>query len=195
MKSKPKKINKIFGIGLNKTATHSLCKGLRILNFKSLHYWSPKHKKLIAKIMLDNKVNGRVPFHGLDEYDAYTDFFIESTTNIYQELDEAYPGSRFILTVRELDSWLSSREKHVLANRNNPDYKGAWLTIDKRGWTEQWRSHNHNVKEYFKNRPGDLLMIDICKGEGWDKLCPFLNVPIPDDPFPHENLRAHTPPS
>lgn len=183
-------MTKIFGIGLNKTATYSLSKALNLLGFNSLHYRSPKHKKLIAKIMIDNKANGRRPLHGLDRYDAFTDFFTQSTTGIYTVLDEAYPDSQFILTVRDLDSWLSSRENHVIANQNNPDYEGGWLTIDKDAWIDEWHNHNRKVKEYFKNRARDLLVIHICKGEGWSQLCPFLGVPIPPDrPFPHQNLR------
>ena len=36
------------------------------------------------------------------------------------------------------------------------------------------------VREYFKVRPHDLLIIDVAAGEGWEKLCPFLEQPIPD---------------
>ena len=34
-----------------------------------------------------------------------------------------------------------------------------------------------------------LLVFDVA--EGWEPLCRFLDVPVPDDvPFPHHNLRA-----
>ena len=45
----------------------------------------------------------------------------------------------------------------------------------------------NDIKEYFKDRPGDLLVMNICEGEGWEKLCPFLGVPIPNEPFPNVN--------
>ncbi|HEX8335676.1 MAG TPA: sulfotransferase [Pyrinomonadaceae bacterium] len=32
-----------------------------------------------------------------------------------------------------------------------------------------------------------LLVMDITAGDGWEVLCPFLGVEIPDRPFPHEN--------
>ena len=41
--------------------------------------------------------------------------------------------------------------------------------------------------EYFKSRKHDLLVIDFTKGDKWEKLCDFLNVPIPDVKFPHYN--------
>ena len=31
-------------------------------------------------------------------------------------LDRQYPGSKFILTVRDLDDWLDSRRRHVETN-------------------------------------------------------------------------------
>ena len=46
--------------------------------------------------------------------------------------------------------------------------------------------HNEAVKEYFKDRPDDLLVLDVCAGDGWEKLCPFLEKAVPDKPFPHK---------
>jgi hypothetical protein len=45
--------------------------------------------------------------------------------------------------------------------------------------------HIKNVIEYFKDRPEDLLILNIFEGDGWDKLCDFLSIPVPDVPFPH----------
>jgi hypothetical protein len=33
-----------------------------------------------------------------------------------------------------------------------------------------------------------LLVMDICAGEGWEKLCPFLGVPTPDSAFPRSHM-------
>ena len=46
-------------------------------------------------------------------------------------------------------------------------------------WTDQ-------VK---KNVPEDKLLVFDCK-EGWDPLCKFLDVPVPNQPFPWENDTA-----
>jgi hypothetical protein len=45
-------------------------------------------------------------------------------------------------------------------------------------------THQRNVLWYFQDRPSDLLMFDLCGGDGWEKLCSFLGKPIPDQPFP-----------
>ena len=44
--------------------------------------------------------------------------------------------------------------------------------------------HYQSVIHYFKDRPNDLLVLDICNGDGWEKLCPFVNKPFVDFPFP-----------
>ena len=61
-------------------------------------------------------------------------------------------------------------------------------------------SYNYNPFEkkasdargYFsKNRPNDLLVMNICDGEGWEVLCPFLNKPIPNVIFPKKNVTIY----
>ncbi|XP_039273060.2 uncharacterized protein LOC120347220 isoform X1 [Styela clava] len=46
-----------------------------------------------------------------------------------------------------------------------------------------YRSHNAYV---IQNAPSEKLLILKC-AEGWEPLCEFLGVPIPDKPFPHVN--------
>ena len=46
--------------------------------------------------------------------------------------------------------------------------------------------HNAEVIEYFKGRDNFIIM-DVCAGDTWDKLCPFLGVPQPKMEFPHGN--------
>ncbi len=36
-----------------------------------------------------------------------------------------------------------------------------------------------------------LLVLDICAGEGYEQLCPFLNRSLIDEPFPHRNARRN----
>ena len=50
-----------------------------------------------------------------------------------------------------------------------------------------YHAHLKNVREYFEGRPEDLLVMEICGGEGWEKLCPFFQCEVPDVGFPHEH--------
>ncbi len=48
--------------------------------------------------------------------------------------------------------------------------------------------HSQEVKEYFKDRTEDLLVMEV--GEGaWEALCNFLGKDKPSIPFPHRNSR------
>lgn len=49
---------------------------------------------------------------------------------------------------------------------------------------ERYRRHNREVMDYFKDRPSDLLVMDMDDGAGWPELCGFLGVPVPAEPYP-----------
>jgi len=52
--------------------------------------------------------------------------------------------------------------------------------------TEHFRRHTDAVKAAIS--PERLLIYEV--GEGWDRLCKFLGVPVPAEPYPSENSRA-----
>jgi hypothetical protein len=54
-------------------------------------------------------------------------------------------------------------------------------------FTDAYFRHINTVQNYFAKRTHDLLILDIPAGDGWEKLCPFLEHPFPDIPFPHTN--------
>ena len=54
-------------------------------------------------------------------------------------------------------------------------------------YIKRYERHNREVLEYFSDRPGDLLVMDIPADAGWEKLCAFLGHDVPDKPFPHAN--------
>lgn len=174
--------NKVFNIGLNKTGTKSLSVALRGLGFKTVHF--KYRERRLVDIIRSNYRSGKMLLSGMEQFDAFSDFAGEY---FFKELDRQYPGSRFILTIREVDDWLESRERHVLRNRGNPRYQYVFREVNK----EQWRLHMDRTlrltRAFFKNRPRDLLIMNIPGGEGWEKLCPFLDVQAPEGPFPFEN--------
>lgn len=36
-----------------------------------------------------------------------------------------------------------------------------------------------------------ILVFDVFSGDGWEKLCNFLDRPIPNRPFPHKNIGCY----
>jgi hypothetical protein len=58
--------------------------------------------------------------------------------------------------------------------------------LEKDLFIEKYLMHNASIRDYFSNRD-NLLIMNLAEGEGWEKLCSFLGLPIPDKPFPHAN--------
>ncbi|MGH6811745.1 MAG: sulfotransferase [Methylocella sp.] len=117
----------------------------------------------------------------------------------YKYLDYKFPGSKFVLTLRELPAWLPSAKYIADANPvRSRDQDMAILrrmtiygsvSFDAEKFTAAFHRHHADVRRYFAHRPDDLLEMSIAQGEGWEKLCPFLGLPMPSVPFPHLNWR------
>lgn len=177
---------KIFCIGLNKTGTRSLHDALTELGFRSLHWGGPEVRRTIERA----RSEGRPLVEDLDEYDAYSD--IERISENFDLIDCQYPGSRFILTTRDLGQWLESRRQHVEANQARTAqgaYDGNFLTVDTDAWCDEYVTHHARVLDHFAGRD-DLLVMRIADGDGYDKLCAFLGVAVPDRPFPTHGVRS-----
>jgi len=173
---------KVFCIGLNKTATSSLNEALGALGFRTLHWGGPKVRDAIDRAIDEDRplldfVEG--------DYDVFSD--IQVLSDNFDLLDHFYPGSKFILNTRDFDQWLDSRRRHVernIADKELGRYDGQFLEVDLRGWRRQFHKHHRRVLHFFASRPDDLLVIDVTAGDGYDLLCPFLGVAVPDTPFP-----------
>lgn len=170
---------KIFGIGLSKTGTSSLHAALEILGYRSIHF--------------------PISMEEIDRHKAASDI---SVAYRFEKLDKLYPGSKFILTIRDLNQWLQSCEHHFgrkvnlgelpaklreflmtqrLLNYGTTSYEPVLFQ-------EAYQRHMQHVENYFAHRPQDLLIMNISSGEGWERLCPFLERSIPDQAFPQENV-------
>jgi hypothetical protein len=167
---------KVFGLGVCKTGTTSLHHALEKLGFRSVHY--PVKPELLQ---------GR--FDCFEDFDAYGD---SPVVAYYPEIDLAYPGSKFILTVREVDAWLGSMKRLLDLERTLKPFAWHMLSVvygvhqfHEARLRRVYERHVREVQAYFSARPDDLLVLNITSGEGWEKLCPFLERPLPRAPFPH----------
>ncbi|MEM9007011.1 MAG: sulfotransferase family protein [Cyanobacteria bacterium P01_F01_bin.86] len=164
-----------WDIGLPRTGTTTFCKAVELLGY--------------------TKVNHNPRFEHLQDLQAAAD---AGCVQYYKYLDFKYPNSKFILALRDIDSWLASAEfiytkypatdKDIAIVRRMHIYES--VTFDREKFRDAYYRHHEDVRRYFKNRPHDLLEINIIGGEGWEKLCPFLEIPIPEVDFPHTNKRT-----
>jgi hypothetical protein len=171
---------KIFCIGFHKTGTTSLNVALKTLGYRVTGPNGVNDPDIARNVyrMADDLVK---------RYDAFQD---NPWPIIYKELDGKYPGSKFILTLRDADAWIKSQVRHF--GRQETEMR-KWIygvgcpEGNEATYLEVFERHNREVLDYFQDRPQDLLIMDLAKGHGWGQLCPFLGVEIPCIEFPHVN--------
>jgi len=196
---KNKNYNKIFCIGFGKTGTTSLGFALKQFGFKL-------GNQSVAEILTEDWFNRRVDriIKYCACYDAFQDLPF-AMPDLYKELDEAFPQSKFILTVRDsAEQWFNSLtkfhgKKFSFGEENIPTeidlanaeycYKGWPLDTkrflfnypniplyDKIAYENIYLKHNRDVQEYFKNRTEDLLVLNVAQEDSYSLLADFLNV-------------------
>ena len=142
----------------------------------------------------------------LDGYGATVDW---PGCSLWQELQALYPDATVLLTVRPADRWWESYAEtiHELMLMPLPDPAevgqelvdlsvfGHVLTTRSFGSPYEEQSPDDLVAAYEQHNaavragvPGDrLLEYDVT--QGWEPLCDFLGVPVPDAPMPRTNDR------
>lgn len=182
---------RLFGIGLHKSATTSLHRALEQLGYDSWHWPSGESARRIH-----DELSAEGKSIELERHYALSDLPIPV---LFRECDRAYPRSKFILTIRDEVSWLRSVQRHF--SSANP-FKWEWKaypfmnkihqkiygrkSFDAETFLVRYKRHNAEVQEYFKDRPGDLLVMNMDEGAGWQELCSFLGKPVPNIPYPRE---------
>jgi len=171
--------SKVFGIGFHKTGTTSLEFALRELGYSVTGPNGVDDPDIATNAL-------PLAYRLAEQFDAFQD---NPWPVVYKELDERYPGSRFILTLRPTEPWIRSVLGHF-GRETTPMREWIYGAGCPEGHEEvyisRYEAHSREVLDYFRERPDDLLRLRLTEGEGWEKLCPFLGKDIPSVPFPHE---------
>jgi len=163
---------KVFGIGLCRTGTTSITEALKVLGYSAIHC--------------------PMSYEEINSFDASTDTAVAAR---FRFLDLLYPGSKFILTTRDIDSWIESA-----ASLDRFSADPIWqletrfmlwksFVFDKDKFIEGYHRHHSKVSEYFKNRKDDLLILDLKEDDKFGKLCDFLKKTKLYINYPHLNKR------
>lgn len=172
----------VFNIGFNKAGTTSLTKALNLLGIKTVHFKTKDGKDLEKDYIEPNHQNNRKLFYPIDqEFRGFSDFNGDCW---FKNLYEQYPNSKFIFTVRYFPDWVESNinEQEKLFPEK---FKSVKSTKDQYSYyIKKYYERKNNILDFFKDKQSDFLIMDICNGDGWDKLCTFLNLKKPDFPFP-----------
>lgn len=177
---------KVFGIGFHKTGTSSLAQALQILGYDVIGL-TGGHDPDLARNALPMAL-ALVPKH-----DAFVD---NPWPVLFRELDDAFPGSRFILTERAPEDWIRSVVNHF-GTHQTPMRKwiyGAGSPVGNEAlYLQRYVAHNEAVKAHFAGRNRDFLHFPVPSGAGWSELCRFLGHDVPRLSFPHANARLKMP--
>ncbi len=176
------KQTKVFGIGFHKTGTSTLTEVLRHLGYRVTGpNWTTEAD--IASTYLERCRERSKEFDGFQD---------NPWPLVYREMDAMWPGSKFILTTRNVDKWIASQVKHF-GKRETPmrhmiygNNHGCPAGNEQR-YAQVFDSHIAAARSYFKGRDEDFLEIDLTVDSSWAPICGFLGVEEPSIPFPHAN--------
>lgn len=184
---------KVFVVGLSRTGTTTLTVALRRLGYLAAHWVNPATGQML--LPADAAI-----------FDAMAD---APVADAVEELADRYPQARFILTLRPAASWERSllalmRREHGIAGAEalarfirsgaGGMHGGRWAEVCARqllvpgGLAAAPAAHAERVRARFRHEPQRLLEFDLWAGDGWGKLCAFLGLPVPAEPFPHANV-------
>jgi hypothetical protein len=180
---------KVFCIGFHKTGTTSIGKAMELLGYRNIHGAGLVRKQLGDLKMMELLFRKDYrPFIQLaEQFDSFND---NPWFKIYKELDQAFPGSKFILTLRDENEWIQS-VNHYFGSSTSPlrwwIYGRGGPMCNNAKYLEIYRKHNQQVKDYFSNRRNNLLILPL---DGQDKmklLTTFLGLTAVSFEYPHEN--------
>lgn len=203
----------VIGVGMHRTGSMSVKAALERLGFGPCYHGMEALRRStdgdhwLAAYETGGDVDWSVIFAG---YRATLDW---PTIYFWEQLATAYPDAKILLTDRDPEGWWAS---HVAMFERSADLERE-LTDEQRRWAEEsgfarmqtalgtivsatfdgqvfdmahclrvFKQHRERVQ---RTVPAKRLMVYRVQ-EGWEPLCRFLGVDVPDEPFPRVNVGA-----
>lgn len=199
------KRQKVFCIGRNKTGMTSLKTALSDLGYR---VGDQRRTERLIRHYRDRD------FQPIIDYCRTADAFQDVPFSLpftYVVMDQAFPDSKFILSVRDPDDWYRSyirHQKQVVGTdelptpeelKNHPYVWDGWL-YDVKVWAgrpeekfydeaflkECFVRYNRNVRDYFRFKD-NLLVVNVADDSAYQELCAFLGEEPLHDAMPWEN--------
>jgi Sulfotransferase domain len=184
----------VIGAGFGRTGTHSMKLALDLLGLGPCHHMAdvmadPAQRDLWRAAARGNLPDWNAAFAGFGCCIDWPSAFF------WQALARHSPDARILLTLRSADSWYDSFAQTILQTigpDNDPASFGVAI-IRNVIFGGRPEDREHAIGVY--NRHNDLVrasvpagrLLEYRIGEGWEPLCGFLSLPVPDQPFPRSN--------
>jgi len=206
---------KLIGAGMPRTGTLTQKMALEMLGLGPTYHMVNVIADLEQAKLWERALDGQAPWSEI--FDGFNSTVDWPGGYFYRELIDVYPEAKVLLSTREDEAWERSMRETVWAVRHgeslirllssaqahvNPRWKGFLDMIDGLLWQgngtfasghaqpqqliDAMNAHNDEVK---RTVPADRLLVWSVK-EGWGPLCEFLELPVPQEPFPHINDRT-----
>ena len=192
---------RVVGAGLPRTGTRSLKDALELLLGGRCYHMSEVFRNL------EDVPTWRAAVRGNEvDWSSFPPDCVAAVdwpaSAFWRELADANPDAVIVLSTRDSAAqWWESADATILpVLRKDPDpgYED-WQAMTKalfaREIAEKWddaataqafyERHNGRVR---REAPADRLL-DWRAADGWEPLCRALDLPVPDEPFPHVNTR------
>jgi len=205
---------KIIGAGFGRTGTHSLKLALEELGFDRCYHMDNLIMETPEDVSYWMDARDGRPVNWDKLFDGFQSAVDIPTFLFYKELMQKYPEAKVILTVRNPESWYKSFNDTII-HQSKPNVGRMLRTSVRLPFDKKLRQRLNlfkyvggAIKRFFPNGfqdkeaaikffnewnqgviatvPKEKLLVYEVK-EGWEPLCKFMNVPIPQKPFPHSN--------
>jgi Sulfotransferase domain len=202
---------KVIGAGLPRTGTLSQKVALEMLGLGPCYHMVNVLTDLPMSAHWEAAMDGEADWEEIfGEHRSTVDW---PGAFFYRELAGAYPDAKVVLSVREPEAWEKSMRDTIwdvlygnstmahfskVRERVDPDWL-AYIELMKRMWAAQGVFSGadlrpgqlaHSIARYQqtveRNIPRDRLLVWNV-AQGWEPLCRFLDIDVPDAPFPRLN--------
>jgi hypothetical protein len=138
-------------------------------------------------------------FAEIDRHESFEDW---PYPLMYKELLFRYgPDAKFVLTRRSnAAKWLNSLKQHSLTTDPARHcrllaYGYAYPHGVESHFLELYERHEIEVRQFFRRYDCGNQLLEVCweDGHGWTEICAFLDLPRPNQPFPHKNKTEGSP--
>ncbi len=193
---------KIVGAALGRTGTNSLKLALEQLGFGPCHHMFEVRDHAEQLPYWQAAARGELP----DWDDVFADYRAcvdWPSARFWREIAAHFPDAKVLLTLRDADKWFDSvhatiypviqswptrepghiRDAMEMAQKLIVDQTFGGRLDNRDHATAVFRTYEQEVRDTIA--PERLLAYDVT--QGWEPLCAFLEVPVPDTPFPRTN--------
>jgi hypothetical protein len=196
----------VIGAGVGRTGTTSLKAALERLGLGPCHTMLGLFQEPEQIPIWQQAARGE-PVDWTKVYAGYRSTVDWPGARFWRQLADAFPKAKIILTIRDPASWYASARSSIYAaameplpeSGADPVFASMWHMSRELIWdgifhgrfddqeyaVQVYEEHNRAVREELD--ADRLLVFDV--KQGWQPLCQFLQVPIPEESFPHANDR------